>query len=87
MRHVQRFGVLEPERHNAVGVRSVNLAPPPEIGQRKDFQVGQRVSFTDRDLQHRVGLIVRINQQTATIASDGQSWRVSYALLRPIVEA
>jgi hypothetical protein len=44
------------------------------------------VSFTDRDLQRRVGVIVRINQQTATIASDGQSWRVSFALLRHIVE-
>ena len=62
------------------------LTPPPEIGQREDFQVGQRVSFTDRDLQRRVGVIVRINQQTATIASDGQSWRVSFALLRHIVE-
>ena len=63
-----------------------NLAAPPEIGQRADFRVGQRVSFTDRDLQHRVGLIVRINQQTATVTSDGQSWRVSFALLRHIVE-
>jgi hypothetical protein len=63
-----------------------NLTPPPEIGQRKDFQVGQHVSFTDRDLQGRVGVIVRINQQTATVASDGQSWRVSFALLRHVVE-
>ena len=53
---------------------------------REDFQVGQRVSFTDRDLQHRVGLIVHINEHTATIASDGQSWRVSFALLSHIVE-
>ncbi len=52
------------------------LAPPPEVGRREDFRVGQRVSFIDRDLQHRIGLIVRINQQTATLDCDGQSWRV-----------
>lgn len=63
------------------------LAPPPEIGRREDFRVGQRVSFIDRDLQHRIGLIVRINQQTATLNCDGQSWRVAYSLLRHVVDA
>lgn len=69
------------------GLHSARLAPPPEIGRREDFRVGQRVSFTDRNLQHRVALIVRMNQQTATIDSDGQSWRVSFALLRRLVDA
>jgi hypothetical protein len=75
-----------PDANAGKATQAGKLTPPPEIGQREDFQVGQRVSFTDRDLQHRVGVIVRINQQTATIASDGQSWRVSFALLRHIVE-
>jgi hypothetical protein len=66
---------------------ATTLAPPPEIGRREDFRVGQRVSFTDRDLQHRVGLIVRINQQTATLDCDGQTWRVAFGLLQHIVNA
>lgn len=66
---------------------TTTLAPPPEIGRREDFRVGQRVSFTDRDLQHRLGLIVRINQQTATVDCDGQTWRVAFGLLRRVVDA
>ena len=43
------------------------------------------VSFTDRDLQHRVGRIVRVNQCTATLDCDSQKWRVAFELLRPPV--
>jgi hypothetical protein len=60
--------------------------PPPEIASRADFRVGNRVSFTDQNLQHRVGLIVRINQRTATLDCDGQTWRVGFGLLRPLVD-
>ena len=60
--------------------------PPPEIASRADFRVGNRVSFTDQNLQHRVGLIVRINQRTATLNCDGQTWRVGFGLLRPLVD-
>lgn len=45
------------------------------------------MSFTDTDLQSRVGTVKRINQQTATVACDGRSWRVSFSLLRYIFEA
>lgn len=76
---------MQPDTEPAHG--TANLAPPPEIGRREDFRVGQRVSFTDRDLQRRVGLILRINQQTATLDCDGQSWRVAYGLLHHIVDA
>ena len=62
------------------------FTPPPEIASRADFRVGNRVSFTDQNLQHRVGLIVRINQRTATLECDGQTWRVGFGLLRPIVD-
>jgi hypothetical protein len=41
------------------------------------------VSFTDQNLQHRVGLIVRINQRTATLDCDGQTWRVGFGLAPP----
>ena len=60
--------------------------PPPEIGGRADFRVGNRVTFTDKNLQHRVGLIVRVNQHTATLDCDGQKWRVAFELLRHLVE-
>jgi hypothetical protein len=60
-------------------------APPPEVANRADFRVGHRVTFIDKNLQHRVGLIVRVNQHTATLDCDGQKWRVAFELLRPLV--
>ena len=59
--------------------------PPPEIADRADFRVGHRVTFIDKNLQHRVGLIVRVNQYTATLDCDGQKWRVAFELLRHLV--
>ena len=61
-------------------------SPPPEVAGRADFRVGNRVSFIDKNLQHRVGLIVRVNQQTATLDCDGQKWRVAFELLRHLVD-
>lgn len=61
-------------------------SPPPEVPGRADFRVGNRVTFTDTNLQHRVGLIVRINQRTATLDCDGQQWRVGFELLRHLVD-
>ena len=76
-------GVTEP----AAGASAQSKpTPPPEIARRADFRVGNRVSFTDQNLQHRVGLIVRVNQRTATIDCDGQSWRVAFGLLRHLVD-
>jgi hypothetical protein len=54
--------VLEPATGSAA-TKDETLVPSPVIGRREDFRVGQRVSFTDADLQHRVGVIVRINQR------------------------
>ncbi len=64
----------------------VEPTPRPEIASRADSRVGNRVSFTDRNLKHRVGMIVRINQRTATLDCDGQTWRVGFSLLRPLVD-
>ena len=60
--------------------------PPPEIAGRADFRVGERASFTDQHLERRVGLIVRINQRTATLDCDGQTWRVAFGLLHHLVD-
>ena len=67
--------VVEPNR----------LSPPPEVPGRADFRVGHRVTFIDKNLQPRVGMIVRVNQHTATLDCDGQKWRVAFELLRPLV--
>ncbi|MBC7939893.1 MAG: hypothetical protein H7Z19_09050 [Chitinophagaceae bacterium] len=76
----------EPDNDGADASVTVKPTPPPEIASRADFRVGNRVSFTDRNLEHRVGLIVRINQRTATLDCDGQTWRVGFGLLRPLVD-
>ena len=61
-------------------------SPPPEVAGRADFRVGNRVTFIDKNLQHRVGLVVRVNQHTATLDCDGQKWRVAFELLRHLVD-
>ncbi len=61
-------------------------SPPPEVASRVDFRVGNRVTFTDKNFERRVGLIVRINQQTATLDCDGQKWRVGFELLQHLVD-
>ncbi|TCK96553.1 hypothetical protein [Paraburkholderia sp. BL9I2N2] len=63
-------------------------ASPPPRAQREEFFIGDTVGFTDKHLSERVGIIVRLNAKTASIAvndSEGH-WRVSYALLRKIVD-
>jgi hypothetical protein len=65
-------------------------APPPvqpPRPTRNDFRCGDKVSFEDRYLQTQVGVIIRINQRTATVdTGDGGSWRVGFGLLRPVVD-
>jgi hypothetical protein len=63
-------------------------APLPETARplgRSDFALGNTVSFEGRDLIPRLGSIVRMNQKTATVSCDGHEWRVSFALLRHVV--
>ncbi len=66
-------------------------APEPELKVKRpgrdDFRKGDRVSFEDRYLQTCIGTIVRINQKTASVeADDGRGWRVSFGLLRQVVD-
>ena len=60
--------------------------PPPQVAARADFRAGNRLTFTDKNFQHRVSLIVRVNQHTATLDCDGQKWRVAFELLRQLVD-
>ena len=59
-------------------------SPPPEIPKREDFRIGNKVRFTDPNLQPRVGLIVRINKRTATIDCHGETWHAAFGLLRHV---
>ncbi len=68
------------------GAAPTRPSPPPEVASRADFRVGNRVTFTDKNFQRRVGLIVRVNQQTATLDCDGQKWRVGFELLQHLVD-
>lgn len=67
-------------------------APEPPQGapprpSRNDLRCGDKVAFEDKYLQTVVGTIVRINQRTATVdPGDGTTWRVGFALLRPVVD-
>ena len=60
--------------------------PAPRAG-RNDFRCGEKVAFEDKHLNTVVGVIVRINQRTASIdPGDGTTWRVGFSLLRHVVD-
>ena len=61
--------------------------PPPEPVAAKtparEFQRGDTVTFDDRDGRGITGVIVRVNQRTATIGTaTGGTWRVPFHMLR-----
>jgi hypothetical protein len=83
------YAAVEPPTRGtagSAGVTSAETAPPPPKPRRDDFRPGEKVSFDDRYLQAHVGTIVRINQRTATVDCDGQTWRVSFGALRHLVD-
>ena len=61
---------------------------PPTRPRPEEFFIGDTVGFTDKHLNERVGTVVRLNSKTASIAVTGSEghWRVSYGLLRKIVD-
>ena len=64
-----------------------SAAPPQVKPGRGDFRCGEKVSFEDKYLQTQAGIVLRINQRTATVdTSDGQSWRVGFTLLRHVLD-
>ena len=65
--------------------------PPPEpvtaATKSREFQLGDTVTFDDRDGRTVRGVIVRINQRTATLGTgDGGSWRVPFHMLRHVLD-
>ena len=62
-------------------------AAPLIKASREDFRCGEKVSFDDRYLQPQVGIVVRINQHTATVdTGNGHSWRVPFHMLRHVLD-
>ena len=67
--------------------------PPPEpviaATKARQFQRGDTVTFEDRDGRGITGVVVRINQRTATIGTgtaDGGTWRVPFHMLRHVLD-
>ena len=65
--------------------------PPPEPvaapTHAREFQRGDTVTFDDREGRNITGVIVRINQRTATLGTgDGGTWRVPFHVLRRVLE-
>lgn len=66
---------------------TINIQPPPQKPARDDFHRGDKVSFTDKYLQHQVGTIARINQRTASVECEaGTDWRVPFDLLSHVMD-
>ena len=58
-------------------------APAPP---RAAFNAGDTVSFDDRELIHRFGVVKRVNRLTVTVTSEGRDLRIPYAQLRRVVD-
>ena len=69
-----------------VWVRLLFLRRREDLHELSHFSVGDRVAFSARG-QLLVGMIIRINQRTATLRTEsGREWRVSPHFLSPLVE-
>ncbi|MEN3033200.1 hypothetical protein [Chromobacterium amazonense] len=54
---------------------------------RHEPSAGETVGFLDHEQRQRQGQIVRLNDKTVTLISDGQKWRVSYNYLHHVFDA
>jgi len=72
-------------------VEQTPYEPPPEpaapVIAARAVQRGDTVTFEDRDGRTVTGVVVRVNQRTATIGTgDGGTWRVPFHLLRQVLD-
>ena len=74
------YAAIQPDPNQAA------IPVPPKQMERSAFALGDTVSFEGRDLIQRLGSIIRMNQKTATVSCDAHEWRVSFALLRHVVD-
>jgi hypothetical protein len=79
--------VEPPDPETPPATASARAAPPQTMPSRGDFRCGEKVSFDDKYLQPQVGIVVRINQRTATVdTGNGHSWRVPFHMLRQVFD-
>lgn len=52
---------------------------------RHEVAIGDTVGFLDQEHRQRSGQVVRLNDKSVTLLSDGQKWRVAYALLHRVL--
>ena len=79
--------VESPSPASAAASAPTRPAPPKNMPARGDFRCGEKVSFDDKYLQPQVGIVVRINQRTATVdTGNGHSWRVPFHMLRQVFD-
>lgn len=64
-----------------------NARPDTKNSTPVDFQIGDVVTFDDRDQLPVTGKIIRLNQKTATVQTENGKWRVSFGLLRKVLGA
>ncbi|MEJ8852892.1 hypothetical protein [Variovorax rhizosphaerae] len=82
------YGAIEPPAPGQ-DPEATSPAPPPQPARplRADFKRGDKVSFVDRHLHARVGVIARVNQRTASVeCEDASSWRVPFHMLRYVMD-
>ena len=80
------YAAIEPPPPTATPAPPPATSTPPRPS-RNDFRCGEKVAFEDKHLNTIVGVIVRINQRTASIdPGDGTSWRVGFGLLRHVLD-
>jgi hypothetical protein len=80
------YVAIEPPAPGTVTPPPPAPAEPPKPT-REDFRCGEKVAFEDRYLNTQVGVIMRINERTATIdTGDGTKWRVGFGLLRHVLD-
>jgi hypothetical protein len=81
------YTAVEPPAAGAHGPVPAREPSPAARVTRGNFHRGDKVAFEDKHLNTVVGIIVRINQRTATIdPGDGTSWRVGFPLLRHVLD-
>jgi hypothetical protein len=81
------YTAVEPPAPGAATPAPTAEPPAPPRASRNDFRCGEKVAFEDKHLNTVVGVIVRINQRTASIdPGDGTTWRVGFSILRHVVD-
>ena len=66
--------------------RAAESSAPKPTKSSLNFQLGDTVGFTDKYLREHVGTVVRVNDKTVSVDSDGGRWRVPPRLLRNIID-